>query len=300
MTTTPLQSSGDWARLLGLVAIWGTAFLFIDLSVETLPPGTLVAARVSIAAVVLVLAVRFLGLEMPAPGVLWLRFLLLACVGNAIPFFAISWGQQRVPSGLAGILMAVMPLTTLLLAHFFVPGERMTSRRTTGFVMGFAGVVVLTGPDALSRLGGAPSDLVFQLAVLSGALCYAINTILAGRMPVMHPIVSAACVMLMASAVMLPFSFWVDRPWRLTPSGLSLASVVWLGLVPTGAATVLYFRIVSSAGPTFLSLMNYLIPGVALATGVVIAGEPFEWHVVGALTLILAGLFTSQTGGTEA
>ncbi len=300
MTTTPLQSSGDWARLLGLVAIWGTAFLFIDLSVETLPPGTLVAARVSIAAVVLVLAVRFLGLELPAPGALWLRFLLLACVGNAIPFFAISWGQQRVPSGLAGILMAVMPLTTLLLAHFFVPGERMTSRRTTGFVMGFAGVVVLTGPDALSGLGGAPSDIVFQLAVLSGALCYAINTILAGRMPVMHPIVSAACVMLMASAVMLPFSFWVDRPWRLTPSELSLASVVWLGLVPTGAATVLYFRIVSSAGPTFLSLMNYLIPGVALATGVVIAGEPFEWHVVGALTLILAGLFTSQTGGTEA
>ncbi len=300
MTTTPLQSSGDWARLLGLVAIWGTAFLFIDLSVETVPPGTLVAGRVSIAAAVLVLAVRFLGLEMPAPGVLWLRFLLLACVGNAIPFFAISWGQQRVPSGLAGILMAVMPLTTLLLAHFFVPGERMTSRRTTGFAMGFAGVVVLTGPDALSRLGGAPSDIVFQLAVLSGALCYAINTILAGRMPVLHPIVSAACVMLMASAVMLPVSVWVDRPWRLTPSGLSLASVVWLGLVPTGVATVLYFRIVSSAGPTFLSLMNYMIPGVALATGVVIAGEDFEWRVVGALALILAGLLTSQTSAAEA
>ena len=300
MTTTSLRSAGDWARLLGLVAIWGTAFLFIDLAVETLPPGTLVAARVSIAAAVLGVAVRFLGLEMPGPGVLWLRFLLLACVGNAIPFFAISWGQQRVPSGLAGILMAVMPLTTLLLAHFFVPGERMTSRRTTGFVMGFAGVVVLTGPDALSRLGGAPSDIVFQLAVLSGALCYAINTILAGRMPVMHPIVSATCVMLMASAVMLPVSFWLDRPWQLTPSGTSLAAVVWLGLVPTGVATVLYFRIVSSAGPTFLSLMNYMIPGVALATGVVIAGEPFEWRVVGALALILAGLLTSQTGTIEA
>ena len=158
MTTTSLRSTGDWARLLGLVAIWGTAFLFIDLSVQTLPPGTLVATRVSIAAAVLVVAVRLLGLEMPGPGVLWLRFLLLACVGNAIPFFAISWGQQRVPSGLAGILMAVMPLTTLLLAHFFVPGERMTRRRTTGFLMGFAGVVVLTGPDALSRLGGAPSS----------------------------------------------------------------------------------------------------------------------------------------------
>jgi drug/metabolite transporter (DMT)-like permease len=299
MTTASLRSSGDWARLGGLVVIWGTAFLFIDLSVETIPPATLVAARVSIAAAVLVVAVRVLRLEMPRPGGLWLRFLLLACVGNAIPFFAISWGQQRVSSGLAGILMAVMPLTTLLLAHFFVPGERMTSRRTTGFVMGFAGVVVLTGPAALSHLGGTPSDILFQLAVLSGALCYAVNTILAGRMPVMHPIVTAACVMLMASAVMLPLSCGVDRPWQLAPSGLSLASVVWLGLVPTGAATVLYFQVVASAGPTFLSLMNYLIPAVALATGVAIAGESFHWSVLGALALILAGLFTSQTGGPE-
>ena len=299
MATPSHPSTGDWARLLGLVAIWGTAFLFIDLSVETIPPVTLVTARVCIAATVLLIAVRFLRLEMPAPGVLWLRFLLLACVGNAIPFFAISWGQQRVPSSLAGILMAVMPLTTLLLAHFFVPGERMTSRRTTGFVVGFAGVVVLTGPDALSLLGGAPSDIVFQLAVLAGALCYAISTILAQRMPAMHPLVSAACVMLTASVVMLPISFWVDRPWQLMPSELSLVSVVWLGLVPTGAATVLYFRIVSSAGATFLSLMNYLIPGVALATGVAIAGESFEWRVLGALALILAGLFTSQAGATK-
>ncbi len=300
MTTVSQRSTGDWARLLALVAIWGTAFLFIDLSLETLPPLTLVTARVSIAATVLLIAVRLLGLEMPRAKGLWARFLLLACVGNAIPFFAISWGQQRVPSGLAGILMGVMPLTTLLLAHFFVPGERMTSRRTIGFVMGFAGVVVLTGPDALSLLDGAPSDIVFQLAVLAGALCYAINSILAERMPATHPLVSAACVMLMATAVMLPVSFWVDRPWQLTPSRLSLVSVVWLGLVPTGVATVLYFRIVSSAGPTFLSLMNYLIPGVALATGVAVGGESFEWRVLGALALILAGLFTSQTEATQA
>ncbi|MEE2674386.1 MAG: EamA family transporter [Myxococcota bacterium] len=300
MTATAQRSAGDWARLLGLVVIWGTAFLFIDLSVETIPPATLVTARVGIAAIVLLIAVRFRGLALPGPGALWLRFLLLACVGNAIPFFAISWGQQRVSSGLAGILMAVMPLTTLLLAHFFLPGQHMTRRRTTGFVMGFAGVVVLTGPDTLSLLGGAQSDIVFQLAVLMGALCYATNSILAERMVTTQPLVSAACVMLMASLVILPVSLWVDRPWQLAPSPLSLVSVVWLGLVPTGAATVLYFRIVSSAGSTFLSLMNYLIPGVALATGIVLGGESFEWHILAALALILAGLFTSQTVATKA
>ena len=122
MGTTSQRSAGDWSRLFALIAIWGTAFLFIDLSVATLPPATLVASRVGIAALVLVVAARALGLALPAPGRLWLRFLLLACVGNAIPFFAISWGQQRVASGSAGILMAVMPLTTLVLAHFWNPG----------------------------------------------------------------------------------------------------------------------------------------------------------------------------------
>ena len=91
MTPPSPPSLGDWARLLALVCIWGTAFLFIDVSVETLPPATLVAVRVSVAAVVLLLAARLLRLEMPGPGRLWLRFLLLACVGNALPFFAISW-----------------------------------------------------------------------------------------------------------------------------------------------------------------------------------------------------------------
>jgi drug/metabolite transporter (DMT)-like permease len=300
MATVPLRSAGDWTRLFGLVAIWGTAFVFIDVSVQTLPPATLVAMRVSIAAAVLVFTARVLKLALPAPGVLWARFLLLACVGNAIPFFAISWGQQRVASSLAGILMAVMPLATLLLAHFFVVGERMTWRRTAGFAVGFVGVLVLTGPDALARLGGETSDIVFQLAVLLGALCYAINTILARRMPETHPLVSAACTMTMATCVMLPISAVVDRPWQLTPSGPSLASAVWLGLVPTGVATVLYFRIVSTAGPTFLALMNYVIPAVALVTGIVVLGEPFEWHALAALGLILAGLFVSQSVAPDA
>jgi drug/metabolite transporter (DMT)-like permease len=294
MAATPERSVGDWSRLLGLVAIWGTAFLFIDLAVDSLPPATLVAVRVSVAALALLIVMPILGLRLPGPGILWLRFLLLACVGNAIPFFAISWGQQRVSSGLAGLLMAVMPLATLVLAHFFVAGERMNARKSFGFAMGFCGVVILTGPDALARLGGASSDIVYQLAVLTGALCYAINTILARRMPVLHPIVSAACTMIMASAIMIPVSLASDDPWTLSPSTTSVVSAVWLGVVPTGLATVLYFRIVSTAGPTFLALMNYMIPGVALCTGIVVLGEPFRGSFFAAMTLILAGLFFSQ------
>jgi len=292
--TTSARSAGDWIRLGGIVAMYGTAFLFISLAVETVPPASLVAARLSIAAVLLAMTSRLLGVGLPPPSRLWLRFLLLACVGNAIPFFLISWGQQRVPSGLSGILMAVMPLATLVLAHFFVADERLTRRRAAGFAVGFAGVVVLTGPEALTRLAGERSDLVHQLAILLGAVCYGINTILARRMPATHPLVAGTGTLIMGSCVMLPVAAILDRPWQLEPSGLSLLAVGWLGVVPTAAATVLYFRIVSSAGPTFLSLMNYAVPAVALLTGIAVLREPFEWRIVVAGALILAGLFTSQ------
>jgi drug/metabolite transporter (DMT)-like permease len=287
----PIQpGTAEWASLLTLTLVWGTAFLAINVAVETLPPLTLVAIRVSVAALLLCVVVFAVGLRLPPAGSLWLRFLLLAFVGNALPFTAISWGQQRIDSGLAGVMMAVMPLTTLVLAHFFVAGERMTKRRTAGFALGLGGIIVLTGPSVLAGLGGEPSEIIRQLAVLSGALCYAVNTILAQRMPATHPVVASACTMLMASLLMLPTAALVDRPWELSPSGTSLQSAIWLGLAATGAATVLYFRIVTTAGPTFLSLMNYIIPVIAMLTGIAFAGEPFEWRSVGALALILTGL----------
>ena len=295
-TNGPQPGTAEWVLLSALTLIWGTAFLAIDVAVASIPPATLVVTRVGIAAGLLWVAVIVRGLRLPPLGRLWLRFLLLAVVGNALPFYAISWGQERIDSGLAGILMAVMPLATLVLAHYFVAGEYMTRRRTTGFALGLGGIVVLTGPSALAEVGGGASDITRQLAVLGGALCYAVNTILARRMPEMHSLVLSACVMLMASAVMLPVAVLLDRPWTLSPASASIGAAVWLGLVPTGVATVLYFLIVSRAGPTFLSLMNYVIPVVAMLTGIALAGESFEWRILGALALILTGLAISQMG----
>lgn len=295
--TTLRPDASSWASLLALTLIWGTAFLAIGIAVETLPPVTLVATRVVVAALVLCIAAFGMRLRLPPLGRLWLWFLLLACVGNALPFTLISWGQQRIDSGPTGVLMAVMPLSTLVLAHFFVPGEFMTRRRTLGFLLGLSGVIALTGPSALASLGGAPSDIVRQGAILGGALCYAVNTILARRMPESHPVVSAACTMLMASAVMVPAAVLFDRPWTLVPSAGSLQAAVWLGLVPTGLATVLYFHVVSTAGPTFLSLMNYVIPVVAILVGIAFAQEVFAWRIAFALALILSGLVVANRPG---
>jgi drug/metabolite transporter (DMT)-like permease len=279
---------------MALVFIWGTSFLLNRIAVESVPPTTVVAGRVVIAAIALRATLVAVRRELPPRGRIWLHFLTMALVGNAVPFFLITWGQERIDSGLAGILMAVMPLTTLVLAHFFVAGERMTGRRAMGFALGFVGLVVLMGPDALRQLGGGASDVARQAAVLCGALCYAANTIIARRLPETHPLVASAAVMLLASIVMVPAALVVDTPWNLAPRPQSVVSVVWLGVVSTAVATIVYFSLIASAGPTFLSLMNYLIPLVALLAGVAVLDEEPTWWALVALVLILAGVALSQ------
>lgn len=285
----------DWLLLATLVLIWGTSFLFTKIAALGVPPATVVAGRLSIAAITLVVLVRAAGLRLPRDRALWRRFLTLGLLGNALPFFLITWGQQRIDSAVAGILMAIMPLATLLLAHFFVDGERLTGRRAGGFATGFAGIVVLMGPDALRELGGGSSRVVGQLAVLGGALCYAVNAILARRLPGLSALVVSASVMIVASLLVVPFgAARLGAPTPLATTPAAVLSVVWLGFVSTAAATIVFFRIVASAGPTFVSLINYFIPVVATVTGVLVLGEQLPARAYAALGVILFGIAVSQ------
>jgi drug/metabolite transporter (DMT)-like permease len=286
----------DWLGLLALAVLWGTSFLFLKIAVREITPVTLVAARFAIAASALSAAVRARGLRLPTSRRVWGHYLLMALIGNSIPFTLIAWGQIEVDVGLAGILMGVMPLTTLLLAHFFAPGERMTPRMVGGFGVGFVGLVVLMGPEALLELGGESSELLSQLAIATAALCYAINTVVVRRLATLDPLVSATTVMWITSAIMIPAALWLEQPWHLAPSVESIACVVWLGLLATAAATILYFRIIQRAGPTFLSLINYMIPVVALAAGAIVLGEDLVGTVLIGMALILTGLAISQLG----
>ena len=287
------RTLNDWLLLLALVAMWGSSFMFNRVAVASLPPWTVVAGRIGIAALVLTAVVHATGRRLPPPGRTWAPFVLIAAIGNAIPFYLITWGQQVVESALAGILMAVMPLATLVLAHFLVAGERMTRPRVAGFVTGFGGIVLLMGPAALAGAGG-DAMLVYQLAVLGGALCYALQSVLTRLIIRGDVMVAAAATLIVASLMVVPAALWLDRPWTLSPRGISVAAVVWLGVAPTALATVLYFQLIRSAGPTFMSLVNYLSPGVAVLLGLVVMGEhPLATAYVG-LALILAGIAVAQ------
>lgn len=283
----------DWTLLFALVVMWGSAFMFNKLGVASVPPATLVAARVILGALTLLALLYARGLRLPPMGAIWGAYAVMALVGNVLPFYLITWGQQVVESALAGILIAVMPLGTLVLAHFLVQGERMTRNRVVGFLLGFAGVVFLMKPAAADS-GDATLQIVSQLAVLLGALCYSTNSVLARRLISSDFIVAASGTLLVSSVVMLPVALLVDTPWAIEPTFAAAASIVWLGIGPTAIATVVYFRLISSAGPTFMSLVNYFSPAIAIFLGVVLLGEELGVSAYAGCVLILAGVGLSQ------
>ena len=284
----------DWALLLALVAMWGSSFMFNKLGVATVPPATLVAGRLALGAITMLVLLHARGLRLPRSGPIWAAYALLGVIGNAAPFYFITWGQQVVDSALAGILMAAMPLATLVLAHFFVRGERMTLQRVVGFVVGFAGIVFLMEPAAIAGLGGAAVQILSQLAVLCGALCYSANSVLARLLIRSDFTVAAAGTLLAAAALMIPIALSCDRPWTLEPSTSSVAAIIWLGVGPTAIATICYFKLISSAGPTFMSLVNYLSPAVAVFLGVTLLGEHPGVAAYAGLACVLAGIALSQ------
>ncbi len=284
----------DWMLLLALVAMWGSSFMFNRIAVASLPPLTVVAGRVGVAAIVLLAIVYASGRQLPPPGKAWLPYVVIAIIGNAVPFYLITWGQQVVESALAGILMAIMPLATIALAHFLIAGEQLTRQRITGFGIGFLGIVLLMGPAALAGIGGDAVRIVSQLAVLGGALCYALQSVLTRLMIKGDVIVSAATTLLLAALLVVPVALWFNKPWALVPALSSVTAVFWLGVGPTAIATVLYFMLIRSAGPSFMSLVNYLSPGVAVMLGLLVLGETPQANAYFGLMLILAGLAISQ------
>jgi len=290
-TAPPRPTLEHWILLGILTVLWGSAYAFIKHAVVFLPPTALIFVRISIAALILTSWAIFRGRRMPAlTDVRWLWFAALGLFGNTLPFFLISWGQQTLDSALTGILVAVMPLFTLVLAHIFVPGERMNLQRVAGFLIGFVGVIILLGPTALAGMGGP--DLVSQIAVLGAAACYAINAILARLLPETPASVSGAGMLITAALLALPFGAWSlyhahDAP--LTAWG----AVLWLAIAPTAIASVMLMHVARTAGPGFLSIVNYLTPVAAVITGILI-GETIGWTTLLALAVILAGVWLAR------
>lgn len=290
MPTTTRMSARDWGLLAALSVLWGGSFLFVGVAVRELPPLTIVALRVLLAALALAAALRIAGVVFPRSRPVWLAFLGMGVLNNAIPFSLIVWGQTQIPSGLASILNATTPLFTVLVAHAFTVDERLTRSRIAGLLIGFAGVVAMIGPGALEALG---NDVLAQLAVLAAAVSYAFAGVFGRRFKRLGvpPLATAAGQVCASSLLLVPLALLVDRPWTLPlPSGQAAAAVLALALLSTAVAYILYFRLLASAGATNLLLVTFLIPVSAIALGALVLGERLEPKHFAGMALIGLGL----------
>lgn len=295
----------DWIFFVSLVAMVGTGFTLLKVALETFPPTTLSAIRCLIGAATLYPIMRLRGSKMPAlmdrsqpdhPRIspIWYYMSGVGVIGLAGPFLLIAYGQQYVDSGLTGILVAFMPLSTLMLSALVLPGDHLTWPRASGFALGFAGICVLMGPAALFNLGGGSQTVIAQLSIVSGAVLFAVGSVIIARMPPVDVLALAMIQLIIAAIVLVPAAFVIDSPMSLSPDSLAIVFIILIGIFPTGIANYMIVALIQSAGVTFMSQINYLGPPFAVLAGVVFLGEQPRSSTYAAMALILAGLAVAQ------
>jgi drug/metabolite transporter (DMT)-like permease len=279
-------------RLGVLASIWGASFLLIELALAGLSPIQIVLGRLTAGALVLagIVAVR----RLPLPrGVVWAHLVVMGLVANILPFFAFGWGQERITSGLAGVLNGTTPLFTLAFAIAALPEERLQRARTAGLLIGFAGVVVVVGPWDQNPL---TSSIPGQLACLGAAACYGVSFVYTRRFlaGLGHPPVVMAASQLGVAATML----WLAAPLvarqPMDLDALVVGSVLALGAIGTGLAYLLYYRLITDSGATAASMVTYLIPIVAVALGVVVLSEPVGWNLFAGAAVVILGVAVAE------
>ncbi|HVO00569.1 MAG TPA: DMT family transporter [Candidatus Cybelea sp.] len=290
----------EYGLLALLSLLWGSSFLAIKIADDHgMPPMSLAALRIGIGAVFLLSYAARLGQTWPSPrrrggSALWLRILFLGVVGNSVPFFLISWGEQSTTSQLAGILMAIIPMMVVILTHFFTIDERLSAPKLIGVLLGLAGVVVLVGVDALKGLG---AQVVGQALIIGGCFSYSLYGVTARHLPKLPAQMLIGVILLAGFVALLPIWLVHDRPWTIDWQWQAVVAVVWLGLVATGCGNLLFYLLLRRAGAGFASFNNYLVPLLALLWGYLVLGEQPHLNALVALVLILAGLAVARLTG---
>jgi drug/metabolite transporter (DMT)-like permease len=274
-------------RFLLLASLWGSSFTFIKVSLEGLTPGQLVLSRLLLGAAVLLVIAAIRKVGLPRSGVVWAHVAAAALFGNVIPFLLLSYGEKTTGAGIAGVLVGGTPLLTLTIATAVLPAERATPRKAIGLVIGFLGVVLVIGPwsESLGSAGG-------RLACLGAALSYATGFVYVRKYlsPLgLAPLAAAGSQLVAAAAlqaVVTPFLAWHTPHF----TGRVAGSIIVLGLLSTGLAYVLYFRLIGDVGATTASAVNYVVPVAAVIISVAALGEPVTWNLVAGGVVVLAGM----------
>ncbi len=289
-TSTISPTSGF--LLLGLGMVWGGSFFFAEVALREVPPLTIVLHRVFWAVPALLFVVWLQGITVPRSAKVWLCYLVMGALNNAIPFSLIFWGQTHIESGLAAILNSTTAFFGAIVAGILLVDEPLTLRKLVGAVFGVLGVALIMGLDALTSFD--PRNLG-QLAVLGGALSYAFASVWGKRFLSDYPPMMNALGMLLASIVlMIPVTFYVDGIPSFSLSADIWASLFGVALLSTAVAYFLYFEILARAGSANLMLVTLLIPPFAIALSYTFLGERLGSEAGYGFALISIGLLITD------
>ncbi len=286
MDTT--MNGRDWTILLLLSVLWGGSFFFLEVALRELPPITLMLLRVGLGALPLLAFLTLRGERLPPAPRVWVMFVILGALNNALPFVLYAYAQLSIESGLASILNATTPLWGVLVAHVFTRDERANPGKIAGVLLGFGGVALMIGAGA--GLGGE----ALAIAMCLGAtLSYAVAAVYARRFKPLGipPLTVATGQLIGATLLLLPFSLILEQPWTLAmPGPVTWWSIAGFALICTSFAYWLYFRLLDTAGATNALLVTFLIPVTAILLGALALGETLEPRHYAGMALIALGL----------
>ena len=277
----------DILLLLLLGVIWGSSFFNIKIASTSYEPFTLAFVRVVFASIPLIFLCFYKKIKIQAFSKNWMSYALIGACNIAIPFSLIAIGTSKVDSFLAAMLMSSTPMTGSILAHLFTKNEKITLFKSIGIIVGFTGVIFLF----LDKLVINENNLFYALIILAGSTFYSIGGILTLKIKNQGNENVTTSTIIWSVIFLLPLSLIFESPWESSPTLLSTVSLIHLGIVATGAAWLLRFRILTVNGLVFQTQVAYIIPLVGVIFGYLIMDEVITWKVLISLFLIVLGIY---------
>jgi len=277
----------DYVLLALLALIWASAFFNIKIATYSFGPITIAFLRVFFGAIPVLLLCYFKNIKIEAFSKDWYWFALIGFINLVAPFFLIAYGIKSVQSNLAAILMSTTPLSSTILGHFYLKNEKFNFIKTFGILIGFSGILYLFSDNLLID----ENNFISALLILLGSTCYVIGGVLTLQISKKKNENVTGSILIWAVIILIPLVSLIEQPWNITPRLDSVVSVIYLGLVSTGIAWLLRFRILVKNGLIFQSQVSYLIPIFGTILSYIFLKEIITIKVLISLIAVIVGIY---------
>src|SRR3989304_2684101 len=283
------MKSKHWVVFITLGLIWSSSFLWIKIGVQEIGPMALVAFRMLFGALTAAGIAIYQKVEWPRDWKTWGIYAILGPASLAIPIFFISWGEQTIDSAVASILNATVPLFTIVIAHFWLHDDKMTAPKVLGLLIGFAGVVLLFSEDLLAS---KHLNVIGQLAVVLASLFYAWSAVFARKYTEhIKGVIRGALPLITAGLFIWIIGPITEKPFLIPALPLTWVAALWLGILGSGAAMIMFYYLLHEIGPTRTTLVTYIFPVGGVILGVLFLHEQLSWQLLAGTALIIGSLF---------